>query len=65
MQEKLDEGESALKRALEIDPGYALARQNLALLQQARATGNLPEGFTIPSPFDQQKPKSSVRYRAE
>lgn len=52
MQQRWDESEAALRRALEIDPDYQLARDNLALLDQARKTGKLPIGLKITSPFD-------------
>ena len=39
MQEHYDEAEAAFKRALEIDPRYAPAKQNLALLPETRRTG--------------------------
>ncbi|MEI6045205.1 MAG: tetratricopeptide repeat protein [Chloroflexota bacterium] len=39
MQKRYDEGEAALKRALEIDPDYTLARHNLEQLPEVRRTG--------------------------
>lgn len=42
MQRQFDAGEAALRRALEIEPEYAIARQNLAGLPAIRATGKLP-----------------------
>src|SRR5436305_12611928 len=39
MQERYDEAEAALKRALVIDPKYTLAKQNLAALPEVRRTG--------------------------
>jgi Flp pilus assembly protein TadD len=42
MQEKYDDAEAALKRALTIDPAYDLAQQNLALLPELRASGEKP-----------------------
>ena len=42
MQRQFDAAEAALRRALEIDPGYTIARQNLAGLPKIRATGQLP-----------------------
>jgi len=43
MQENYDEAEAAFKRALEIEPDYDLARQNLALLPASRAGGKKPQ----------------------
>lgn len=43
MQRLFDEAEAALRRALEIEPAYTLARQNLAALPSIRASGKLPE----------------------
>ena len=43
MQARYEEAEAALKRALEIDPGYALARSNLAKIPGIRRTGGLPD----------------------
>ncbi|EFH89194.1 hypothetical protein [Ktedonobacter racemifer] len=39
MQERYDEAEAALKRALEIDPDYAIAKSNLVVLRTSRRTG--------------------------
>ncbi len=52
MQRRWAEAEAALRQALEIDPTYQLAHDNLALLDKSRKTGKLPEGFKITSPFD-------------
>lgn len=43
MQRQFDDAEAALRRALEIDPNYAIARQNLAGLPEIRASGELPQ----------------------
>jgi tetratricopeptide (TPR) repeat protein len=49
MQRKFNEAEAALRRALEIDPKYALARQNLAGMPAIRSSGILPQiGITHP-----------------
>jgi tetratricopeptide (TPR) repeat protein len=42
MQNQLDEAEIELKRALEIDPQYDLAQQNLRALDETRRTGQPP-----------------------
>ncbi|NNJ11672.1 tetratricopeptide repeat protein [Chloroflexales bacterium ZM16-3] len=42
MQRMFDEAEDALRRALEIDPKYTIARQNLAGMPAIRASGILP-----------------------
>ncbi len=42
MQRRFDEAETALHRALKIDPKYDLARQNLAALPEIRRTDQLP-----------------------
>jgi tetratricopeptide (TPR) repeat protein len=42
MQRQFDAAEAALRRALEIDPDYTIARQNLAGLPAIRASGKLP-----------------------
>jgi tetratricopeptide (TPR) repeat protein len=42
MQRRYDEAETALRRALQIDPKYDLARQNLANLPELRRSGKLP-----------------------
>jgi hypothetical protein len=39
MQERYDEAEAALKRSLEIDPKYTLAKSNFAALPDFRRTG--------------------------
>ena len=51
MQRQFDAAEAALRRALEIDPGYTIARQNLAGLPKIRATGQLP-AMRINTAFD-------------
>src|SRR5712692_4206376 len=39
MQQRYDEAEAALKRALEIDPKYTIAKNNLVVLRTSRRTG--------------------------
>ena len=40
MQERYDEAEEALKRALVIDPKYAIAKNNLAALPKPERLGH-------------------------
>jgi len=54
MQRRFDETELALRRALEIDPKYELARQNLANLPEIRRSGRLP-GVAIHDPMAEAK----------
>jgi len=61
MQERYDESEAALKRALVIDPTYTLAKDNLALLADTRRTG-LPDTVAINQPFKGSKLKQSITY---
>ena len=42
MQERYDEAEAALNRALFIDPTYRIAKNNVALLAESRRTGPSP-----------------------
>lgn len=64
MQRRFDEAEAALRRALEIDPKYAIARQNLMGLPLVRASGNLPE-IRVSSPFEGQKIKQTLSFLVE
>ncbi len=50
MQKKYDEAETAFKRALEIDPDYDLAKQNLAMLPRLRRSGETPQ-LVLRDPF--------------
>jgi len=50
MQKKYDEAEAAFKRALEIDPDYDLAKQNLAILPMTRRSGKTPQ-IALRDPF--------------
>ncbi len=52
MQKQYDAAEAAFKRALEIDPDYDLARQNLKILPHLRQTGQVPDGIATRNPFD-------------
>lgn len=64
MQERYDEAESALKRALAMDPGYTLAKNNLAELPEIRRTG-LPPMVDIRDPFKTSKLKQSIAFLKE
>lgn len=59
MQRRFDEAEVVLRRALEIDPDYAIARQNLAALPFIRASGKLPE-MRISDPFAERSGKQKL-----
>jgi tetratricopeptide (TPR) repeat protein len=64
MQERYDEAEEALKRALVMDPGYTLAKKNLAALPKIRRTG-LPPIVDIRDPFKSSKLKQSITFLKE
>jgi tetratricopeptide (TPR) repeat protein len=59
MQERYDEAETALNRALAIDPTYSIAKNNLALLAESRRTGP-PKIMGISDPFRNMKMKQSL-----
>lgn len=59
MQQRYDEAEAALKRALEIDPNYRHARDNLALLPQTRRLGHPPR-MQITHPLEGRQIKKSI-----
>jgi tetratricopeptide (TPR) repeat protein len=59
MQRRFDEAEAALRRALEIEPQYTLARQNLAALPLIRASGKLPE-MKISNPLRERPGKQKL-----
>jgi tetratricopeptide (TPR) repeat protein len=61
MQERYDEAERALKRALEIDPTYALAKENLGALPQIRRSGP-PDIIEISDPFRCTKLKQGITF---
>ena len=46
MQGRFDGAEAAFKQALEIEPGYKLARQHLKQLKKTKKTGELPQVVT-------------------
>jgi len=64
MQERYDEAEEALKRALVIDPNYSIAKNNLALLAKSRRTGP-PKIMGISDPFKDSKMKQSITFLRE
>ncbi len=64
MQERYDEAEEALKRALDMDPRYTLAKKNLAALPKIRRTG-LPPTVDIRDPFKSSKLKQSITFFKE
>ncbi len=64
MQERYDEAEAALKRALVIDPKYTLAKKNLAALPETRRTGP-PTMVDIRDPFKSSKLKQSITFIKE
>src|SRR2546427_4733475 len=61
MQERYDEAEAALGRALVIDPRYKLAKENLAALPGIRRTG-IPPMVDIKEPFKDSKLKQSITF---
>ena len=64
MQERYDEAEAALKRALVIDPQYTLAKNNLAMLPETRRTGP-PDIVAMTQPFKDSKLKQGITYFRE
>jgi tetratricopeptide (TPR) repeat protein len=64
MQERYDEAEVALKRALEIDPKYTIAKNNLAALPEFRRTGP-PDMVALNEPFKHSKLKQSITFVKE
>ena len=64
MQERYDDAEAALKRALVIDPRYTLAKTNLAGLPEIRRKGP-PEIVGINDPFKNSKLKQSITFFKE
>jgi Flp pilus assembly protein TadD len=64
MQGRYDEAEAALKRALDMDPQYTLAKDNLAALPEIRRTGSLPQ-VDIRDPFKSDKLKQSITFIKE
>ena len=64
MQERYDEAEAALRRALAIDPKYTIAKNNLALLPEFRRTGP-PKMVVINEPFKNSRLKQSITFLKE
>src|SRR6266487_2633991 len=64
MQARYDEAEAALKRALEIDPQYTLAKNNLAALPEFRRTGP-PDMVALNEPYKHSKLKQSITFIKE
>lgn len=64
MQERYDEAEVALKRALEIDPEYTIAKKHLAELNTSRRIGP-PALVELNEPFKNSKLKQSITFLKE
>jgi tetratricopeptide (TPR) repeat protein len=64
MQERYDEAEAAMRRALVIDPRYKLAKENLAALPGIRRTG-IPPMVDIKEPFKDSKLKQTITFIKE
>jgi len=64
MQQRYDEAEAAFRRALVIDPKYALAKQNLAMLPETRRTGP-PKIIGLNDPFKNSEIKQSITFLLE
>lgn len=64
MQERYEEAEAALKRALEIDPDYTIAKNNLAVLRTSRRTGP-PVRVELNEPFKSSKLNQSITFLKE
>jgi tetratricopeptide (TPR) repeat protein len=64
MQERYDEAETALKRALVIDPEYTIAKNNLDSLPETRRLGP-PEIVEMSQPFKDSKMKQSITFIRE
>lgn len=61
MQLRYDEAEEAFKRALKVDPHYALARENLEKLPEVKQAGG-PQGVTIKDVSDQINVKQALSF---
>lgn len=60
MQGRFDEAEAAYWRALEIEPGYTLAQQNLKLLEHQRTHPDENAQYQVTKPF--QNVKSGITF---
>ena len=63
-QERYDEAEAALKCALEIDPDYMFAKNNLAVLRKSRQAGRQVR-VEISEPFRDSNLKQSITFITE
>jgi len=59
MMGQYDEGEVALRRALEIEPDYEFAKYNLTMLERLRREGGTPDSIVIP-PFTAKPPPDLI-----
>lgn len=64
MQEDYDQAEVAWQRALEIDPAYTIAKQNLVALSNTRNTG-IPSQMEMNEPFRNGKLKQGITFLLE
>lgn len=64
MQERYDEAEAALKRALEIDSDYTIAKNNLIVLRTSWRTGP-PALVELNEPFKNSKLNQSITFIKE
>jgi len=63
MQRQLDEAEHAFRRALEIQPGNELAKENLLRVETARQTGEISEMIEAASPYGSDHPVTEIKFR--
>lgn len=64
MQQRYDEAEAALRRALVIDPRYRIAKNNLAMLPEIRRTGP-PKQIGLNDPFRNSNLKQGITFLTE
>jgi hypothetical protein len=64
MQKRFDEAETALKRAIGIDPDYEIARRNLAAVPESRRIGR-PMMAGVIEPFKDAPIKQSLTIHTE
>ncbi len=62
MEKQYDACEAALRRALELDPNYQMARENLQKLAEMRADNRTPDQIVVSKPYKKRKPNLSVRF---